>query len=416
MGIEIDTVNATPEFRARMLAALISTDWLNRYGNVVLPEYFPSKPEQTFVSWLLDYHVRYGSTPDMIYAVQNMDVSLAELVSCEGDLRYAADQLIDFCRTQAMKIAILQSVDDIKTGNLQTPIERVTEAIKVGTDHMKLGLELVDDVNDWVYEELHAKRFPTGWRTIDHALDGGLSVGEYGLVMTPPNVGKTMMLINIGYALAGLLGAANVLHVTLEMIPQKILKRYGTRVTGAFVKRGNESAEEAQYIDMLRKRAKVQLRGRIRVINPGRRMVDIKRSIDQLAGKGFVTQALIVDYADLMLPARKRPDLRFELADIARDLRQLGEDYHCPVWSATQAGRQAFHKTGVTDMGDIAEAIEKAAVADVIISLSQTDEEEKLNTGRLYTAKVRDGGARQIVDVVVDKARQLVMEKRFGDY
>lgn len=413
MPINPDTIAANVEFRRYMLAVMLHSDWLLRYGAIVMPEFFPTKEEQTFVTWLNDYWHKYNSIPDVTYAA---DLLAPEIVisiqTCEhSDLRYAADTLLDFCRVQAMKLAILESVDDIQKGDLHTPLGRIQTAQKVGLDHKDLGLELVADAGTWLYDELHGKKYPTGFATIDHALDGGLIGGEYGLIEAPPGMGKTMVLINLGYAMAGLFSACNVLHVTYELSVSKTLKRYGARATGIRVTRGEGDFDQVAFIAQLQARAKAALRGRLRVIQPGRRVDDIRRKMDQLAGEGFTTGALIIDYADLMTPPQRRKDVRFELADLARELRALGTEYDIPIWSATQAGRQAFYKQTI-EMSDIAESIEKGAVADVILSLNQTKDEEKLGTGRIYAAKVRDGEGNMQVEVVIDRKRQIVMEKR----
>lgn len=212
MTIVPDVITANADFRQYMLAVMLHSDWLLRYGDIVMPEYFPTKAEQTFVAWLNTYWNKYNSVPDLAYATSQLppEIVIGIQACVNDDLRYAADTLLDFCRVQAMKLAILQSVDDIQQGDLHTPIERVQTAQKVGTDRKDLGLELVADANTWLYDEIHGQKYPTGFATIDHALDGGLIGGEYGLIEAPPGAGKTMVLINIGYALAGLYSACNV--------------------------------------------------------------------------------------------------------------------------------------------------------------------------------------------------------------
>jgi replicative DNA helicase len=160
-------------------------------------------------------------------------------------------------------------------------------------------------------------------------------------------------------------------------------------------------------MDMLIDRANRVLRGKIRVVKPGHTLDDIKRAHDNLIAEGFVTGLLIVDYLDLMHPAKKRSDTRYELADMTRDLKAFGEDAGFPVWSGTQVGRQAFTKEVITTK-DIAESIEKANASDVIIALCQTEDEEQLGRGRLFMAKVRDAKDLDTFPVKVDKEKQLV--------
>ncbi len=397
--VDKDIIAATPEFRKRIIGVLIYTDWLTRYGCILLPEHFPIDAEKVLVAWINWHYKTYGYQPedeaiqeglitdDQDDALELWD-SIDEEYFDDVSLDYVVDKALEFAQVQAMKVAILQSVDALQEGEVYKPLELVREAQQVGKDLLDLGADLIDDAEDWVYEELHGKRFPTGITPLDNTLGGGLVAGEYGLIMAPPGRGKSTMLVNIGYGLAGLVGAANVLHLTYEMPAQKVLKRYALRVANVRFTRGEGS--EARYIKDLRETAKSRLRGRLRVIRPTDYTVDgIRRLIDSLDAEGWPTEALIVDYPDLMRPVRQRKELRFELADIARDLREIGVEYEMPVWGGTQAGRQSIYKD-IIHIGDIAEAIEKAAIADVVLSICQTREEEGLGHGRLFLAKVRD--------------------------
>lgn len=418
MGMS-DNIAHTPEFRQRIIAMLLYTDWLVRYGPILKPEHFPVQSEKSLVGWINDYYSKYKDAPyddelqeGILRELDDEDAldatNLLKSVSRhkEESAEHIADKAMEFAQTQAMKIAILESVDCIKDGDLSTPLRLVKDAQRVGQDRLSLGLELVDDAEDWVYDELHGRRFPTGLPQLDGVIGGGLVGGEYGLVMAPPGRGKSTLLINIGYGMAGLTGAANVLSLTYEMPASKYLKRYALRVAGITLSRGH--GDEKRYISSLRARAKQRLRGKLRVRKPDDYSVDgIRRLIDALAAENWTTEALIVDYPDLMAPMRKRRELRFELADIARDLRALGVEYGMPVWGATQAGRQAIYKEVIT-LADVAEAIEKTAIADVVVSICQTREEEKLGHGRLFMAKIRDGEDKFIVPVTINFGQQAI--------
>lgn len=409
-----DVISATPEFRTAILALLTESDWLIRYGTILMPEHFPTKDEQAYVKWVNWYFSQYGSPPTYL-AIQQGMASVNGLLDSikqvsEPDLVYAADVALDFTKLQAMKIAIIQSVDDIQKGDLRRPTERVLLAQQIGKDRTDLGLELIEDMNQWVGEELHGRRYPTGWAPIDNILGGGLVAGEYGLVMAPPGMGKTAMLVNIGYGLAGLLGATNVLHVTLEVSVEQLLARYAARVAGVRLNREDDSMSERQFKAMLAKRAGQRLRGKLRAVYGKWTVEDIKCTIDNLAADGFKTGALLVDYPDLMSATHHRDEKRFELADISRELRKLAGDYGIPVWGASQSSRDSFYKEVITS-ADIAEAIEKAAVVDVLIALCQTREEELLELGRLFTAKVRRSRSHGFVPVKIDFVNQAIVAK-----
>jgi replicative DNA helicase len=271
-------------------------------------------------------------------------------------------------------------------------------------------MDLVEDVDKWVGEELHGKRYPTGWAPVDNILGGGITAGEFGMVMAPPGMGKTTMLVNIGYGLAGLIGATNVLHVTLEISVEQLLARYAARVAGVRLSREDDSMNEKQFKAALRKKAGQRLRGKLRAVYGKWTVADIKSTIDNLAAEGFDTGALLIDYPDLMIATRQREEKRFELADICRELRQLGGDYGIPVWGASQSTRETFYKE-VIGTASIAEAIEKAAVVDVLVTLNQTREEEQLDQGRLFLAKVRRSKSHNFVPVKINFEHQAIVAR-----
>jgi KaiC/GvpD/RAD55 family RecA-like ATPase len=410
--INPEVIKASESFRCAIIAMLAQSDWLARHGDIIIPEHFPTTYERDIVRWVTNFYTKYKRNPTYIELENGIgeEAAITLYAFADVELQHAADEALSFAKTEHMRMAILKSVEAIQQGDLESPYDYVKQALAVGSDTLELGQELLADANSWMYDELHGRKFPTGWNAVDSALDGGIMAGEYGLIMAPPGSGKTTALLNIGYALAGLYGGANVLHVSAEMSQSKVLKRYATRITGVQIRRN--SADEDGLVERIQRTAARRLKGRLRVIYlKDKRVNAISTLIDNLAVEGFSTDALIIDYADLLHTKNKRNEYRFQLAEISRDLRDLGNQYGIPVWSATQAGRQALSKDIIT-MADISEAIEKAAIADVIISVCQTHDERELNKGRLFLAKVRDGEGGTSVPINIDFSRQLIIQSR----
>lgn len=412
MTVNPEVIKASESFRTAIIAMLAQSDWLARHGDIIIPEHFPTVAERDIVRWVISFYGKYKRNPSYIELENGIGEEAATTLYTfpDTELQHAADVALDFAKTEHMRMAILKSVEAIQQGDLESPYTYVKAALAVGSDALELGQELVADAHNWMYDELHGRKFPTGWSDVDNALDGGIMAGEYGLIMAPPGSGKTTALLNIGYTLAGLYGGANVLHVSAEMSQTKVLKRYATRITGIPIRRN--SSDEDGLVDKIQRTSSKRLKGRLRVIYlKDKRVNSIGTLIDNLAVEGFYTDALIVDYADLLHTKNRHNEYRFQLAEISRDLRELGNQYNVPVWSATQAGRQAFSKEVIT-MADVSEAIEKAAIADVIISVCQTHDERELNKGRLFLAKVRDGEGGVSVPINIDFSRYLILQSR----
>jgi replicative DNA helicase len=389
-------------FRVKILACLLDPVWYSTYTSIIKPEYFPNEDESDFVTAVDKYHEQYSRIPSDPYDLEILATSpdSIELMHTvfdtyeQQDLFLAGDKAIEFAKQQAVKLAILQSVDDIDTGDLSQIVDRMKEALEVGTEIDSLGLDPYVDVDKWLYDYWKDK-IKTGWMHIDGALEGGLAPGELGVILSPQNRGKSMSLINIGFGAAAIGSGKNVVHITHEMSVAQTAKRYAARTIFRFPRFDDDLDD---YSDELYKAAHRLVTGSIRII--GSKDVtknishmgvsDIRAKLCKLQDSGFKIDLLIDDYADLLKPSRKFSDRRFELSDIYQALRELAKEFECPVWTASQS-RRSSHTKEIITMEDIAEDINKVSIADVVISLCQTKEEKDSDQCRLFTAKVRDG-------------------------
>lgn len=389
-----DSYAFSRELRLKVLALCLDDSWMRRIGNAIIkPEYFENDDEIDFVKAVIRYRGAYVKSPrdpnDVIHLCDNkhapfiMDVY--ELFE-EGDLDLVKDVVVQFAREQAGKIAILESVDDIKVGNLSKPLERMKEALKVGQDISSPGIDPIRDVNEWLYD-YWAEKVRTGMTHVDRVLEGGLNAGEEGIILGPPNRGKSMTLINIGYGAASLGSSKHVVHFVHEMNAAQTAKRYAARMLFRFP-RQEENLDD--YAEELIEAARKLLTGKIRIIGGKKTTQQIEAHLEQLAAEDDFELGLIIDdYLDKIEVRRHYSDRRFELSDLYDWYRELAEEWGVPAWSASQAGRAALSKEIIT-MQDIAEDIGKANIADVIIALCQTYDEEQMDQCRLYMAKVRD--------------------------
>lgn len=383
-------------FRMKILALLLDTRWFLKYGNVLIrPEYFEMEDEESFAKAVLDYHKAYNRCPiDPDDVVVSVGPKYAEFVydvydvSEAGELDLARDKAIEFAKEQAIKLALLESVDDVNNGDTTQIIKRFEEASRVGEDIESTGIDPVADIDTWLYD-YWSDKVHTGIYHLDQILEGGLGVPELGVVLGPPNRGKSMVLVNIGYGAASIGSGKNVVHFTHEMKVPQVAKRYAARMTFRFPTRdGDLKAYEDTVIEVARR----FVPGKIRIIGGTKMTFDeIDMHLDRLADDGYETGLIIDDYADLMVPSKHYSERRFELSSIFEDWRARSEEYNCPVWTATQSSRASLSKEIIT-MADVSEDIGKAAIADVFVAICQTFDEKQTDRARLFLAKLRDGG------------------------
>lgn len=314
------------------------------------------------------------------------------------DAEYIKESIVSFSKRAAMEHAIMDSAEEIEKGTQDYgKIEDlIRAAIKVGEDISDVGTDYFENAEERMknYESgiEGIVRIPTGLSGIDKITKGGLGVGELGVIIAPPNRGKSFALTNIGAG--AIMKGFNVVHYTLEMPEPQVAKRYDNRLLNkdmAYLK-DNATGKALSALMAMQKHVKGEMI--IKKYRTNECSVDTIRShLTRLwMEKEFKADVIIVDYGDLLTPRRTYSDKRFELESIYLDLRDLGDEFQCPVWTASQANRGALDKKTIT-IGDLAEAFNKANIADFMVALCQTVDEKRDSIMRWHVAKQRDGEA-----------------------
>lgn len=194
----------------------------------------------------------------------------------------------------------------------------------------------------------------------------------------------------------------NVVHITLEMPEKQVTKRYDERLTKknfAYIKENT-----SKILTSIQNMVKMN-RGRLFVkkFRTNECTVNTLRSyLTRLQiEKNFKPDMIVVDYADLIQARRSYKDKRFELESVYLDLRDLADEYGCPLWTASQTNRGGLDKKVIT-IGDLAEAFNKANIADFMAALCQTVEEKADGLMRWHISKQRAGEANITLDGDID--------------
>ena len=401
----MDILRQDRPLRLKILSLLLDPKWISIYGHeVIRPEFFETDDEVAFAKATLTFFDAYNrppSDPDDVIELMRTDGDYSELAYelfdglDDYDTALASDIVIQFAREQAVKIAILDSIDDVNRGNLRKPLIMMEEALKVGEGVLLRGIDIVDDVDRWIYE-FWVDKVRTPWLHINTVLNGGLGPEELGVLMAPTNVGKSMGLVDIGYAAASIGSGKNVLHLSQEQKDITIAKRYGARMTFRFVQRGDDIGD---YRELFLDSARKLMPGKVRIIGGARKMTltEVHSHIDRAFSEGFNPGLIIDDYADKIVPNMRRSEKRFELSEIYEELRSMSGEFNVPIWTATQSNRASMSKEIIT-LADIAEDIGKAQIADVVIAICQTKEEYDMDKCRMFAAKIRDGKKNYLFD------------------
>lgn len=199
-------------------------------------------------------------------------------------------------------------------------------------------------------------------------LIGGIGRGHLGLWVAHLNVGKSFALEHT--ALAYLLQGMQVLYITLEDMLPDVEDRFDASIAELPIRRLGELPNKLRNRFQLFKNV---LRSRLRVYDGTENQISVAGVEDlwqQEYNRGFLADAIFIDYDDEIRAPRKQQERRFEFADIYRELRRLAARRDVVVWTAAQTNRAARLKKIVTE-GDLAEDVSKARKATLAIGIGR---------------------------------------------
>lgn len=328
-----------------------------------------------------------------------------------SDATYVVDRLSAFCRQKAVGKAIIESAQSVKDGDLSGIVDRMQQALAVGQDMSDLGMfysEYKQRIPYYLSGDVVHGTMPTGWAHVDYLMNGGLAPGELGVIMAPPNRGKSYALVNLAFNATTQLAAnlshdgrgSKVVYYSLEMSDRKLMRRLDKRMSG--INASLLSSVPEQFVSKLAAQHRLIRHPESDIVvkkwpTRSKGVIDIHAHLDALEiARGFVPDLVIVDYGDILRADRRLGEIRHEQAGVFEDLRALADIRKVPVWTATQTNRAAASKK-VIRMEDIAESFEKCHIADAVITLCCTPEEYEAGQMRLFFAKMRDAQAQQTV-------------------
>ncbi len=331
-----------------------------------------------------------------------------ETAALPGERAYVLEQVSDFIVFQSLRKALDESLTLMPKGNWHEIRRLLSKALDSGLRDLDLGLHYFRDARARLmgaHDDSLCRVFPTGVPELDALLfRGGLSAGEMGLVLAPTNRGKSIALLS--FARRALVSGARVAFYTLEMSATAVAARADAGWTGL---RMSELEEHAEDVALKLSRLHETF-GDALIIKqwaPHAATVQmIHAHLEQLAATGFRPDLVVIDYGDLLKPEARYNERRHELATTFEQIRGLAVELDCPVWTATQANRSALKKE-VVGLEDLSESFDKAMIADVVIALCQTQEEEQMDPPqmRLFLAKNRSERKGRIVHIETDFAR-----------
>jgi len=380
---------------------LYDRSYCDQMQEVLDVKYLELKYLQVFTDKLFNYKKEYGIHPtnDTLNSVLNTELTdenevikkqvMDYFVKVQAfpeiqDTEYIISKSVDFCRKQVLKKAMMKSVPLLNKCSFEEIEKLISDALRLGisNDHG------YDYIKDFEARFIERARNPvtTGWAKIDKITKGGLGQGELVVVVAPTGAGKSHVLVHLGAQ--ALKQGKNVVHFTLELADTSVAQRYDACLTGIpldeLISQKDEVYDTIKDID-----------GQLIVKEfptKSASVVTLKNHLEKIRQTEMEIDMIVVDYGDLLKSSvvRKNSEKRHELESIYEELRGLGQEFGCPIVTASQTNRKGLNEEVIT-MESISEAFNKCFVADFIISLSRTIKDRNANIARIFVAKNRNG-------------------------
>ena len=379
------------------------------------PTIFKSPIQQKICKTIFSFWNKYqqvidGKAVDIILPEFNEEEQdlvvqyLTKLFESSHIKEYVYDKIDLFIQKREWEKVLIDSVDLLDKDNIEGIEKKVQQIIRNKFSYSDIKNVLQEDLKEFYHNEyLGEICCPTGIKALDQII-GGLRYKELTIIVAPLNVGKSFFMSFLGSK--ALLFGKSVLHITTEMSKHKVKERYFQRFAGVTDK-PNEEMEI--WSGNQRIKFKPDHLGNA---------TKIKKSIETMGsfgGKLFIAEfpdktltipkmeSLLNDmeieqgkYPDLILvdglqglkySTNGRDDWK-ALEELSHELRRISMEKNSSVVATTHSGRNAIGNK-IVQAKDVRGSIDILNIADLGISINQTNEEYLLGQARLFIMRAR---------------------------
>ncbi len=419
------------DFLEKLIIKGMMTDknFLVLVTSVFEPGYFDDSSISHIFKFCRDYVSEYSEIPQRETVINSLpdefeqnDIKeiFDDIDTIDYDIarnyNHLVDQTNDFLKEQAVKNAIIESVDIVEDKERRPEIRQKIENALTKDIKIDLGLDYFGDLGDRLTRIFTASdiKIPTYYPQFDEYLNGGFPPFTLSVLTARIHGFKSNTMAN--FAARQVLHGHNVVLMTLEMAQDAFAQRFDSIYTGLDINRIYVSNTFKNRLT--RKLAEVKAQeGRgsllIKQFPTGDASVlDFTIYLRELLIRGIIPSIIYVDYINLMKTAYKvERNMYSAVKRIAEELRALSFAFEIPVVSVSQLNREgSFVGFEELDFTYIAESLGLPATADFMAIMGTDDDAMVYQNELLYKiVKNRLGGRVGEVDRLYYDSRSLKM-------
>ena len=362
---------------------------LPKIFHILEPSYF-SPPLDRVVGFINDYFKKYKNAPSFRNIKAETDVELNDQGSLdESDIQYTLDELENHCQQEAIKKAIMDSVDDVEKNNISAIDSRIRKAISVKVDN-DIGLEYFEeDAESRLNEfEKSSDALTTGYRKLDDLVGGGIRRGDLIILAGSTGVGKSLCLSNIANNYS--INKEDVLIVSLELDQELTAVRLDSIITGIPNKQIFQQSKDVQKaLEYLREdRGSIVIKYMPFGSTPSQLQALL---LEYQLKKGKYPDVLVLDYIDEMSTGTSKDNSIHEReGELTGEVRRICQEYNMRGITASQLVKDVDDITKLTK-GSVSGSNAKTSRCDFCIGIIATEEDIDNNQIQLTQIKVRSG-------------------------
>ncbi|HLS52425.1 MAG TPA: DnaB family ATPase [Tissierellaceae bacterium] len=398
----------------------------------VVPDTFMKDPEMALFLYVVKtYYEEYGTVPhkantlQYINDVEGISEDVQQVILPLVEVTFEDDFDVD---REHLKHKITQEVQIYKT---KTMISKFMDEDKPNFEGMFMEMQNILDIGNQMFE-VSSARFAlkdfTGFKHIsyenvvrtpfrgmnDMLSAKGLFPPQILVIMAPAKGFKTGTMIN--FATHCVLQGKKVFYADFENGVDDIINRIYCRLTQANYLEMRDQITEETLKEVVKFSSVTG--GDIYVSDyemftgtPGQ----VRADIEKLIANNWRPDVVIWDYADISSPTlqeHRRKPKHEQIQAVYGEIKNINKDYGVLSITASQMNRESM-KNQVGDATALAGDIGKAANADMIWAMMQTDEEAKKGVGRFHPVLQRTGvrfTGEEFVYLRLDPERQFMEE------
>jgi replicative DNA helicase len=388
---------------------LSDKDFLILTSSVFEKEYFDDPNISHAFKFCQDYAEEHNSIPPRDAVINSSDDAdqirelITEVDQTDFDIAQSYDFLMnqtnDYLKEKALKLAIVESVDDVEDPERRNIIQKRIENALIKDIKVDLGLKYFEEIGIRLRRifTAHENRVPTYFPVFDELINGGFPPFTFSVITAKIHGGKSNTMAN--FAARQVLNGKNAVVISLEMSEDAFAQRFDGIFSRHDVNKMYLSTNNIVNLGRkLTEIKEVENRGELYIKQyptGDASVLDFRIYLRELLLRDVNIDIVYVDYINLMKTAYKTDKNMYSVIKrISEELRALAFEFKCPILSVSQLNREGFFVSfNELEFSHIAESMGIPATADFMAILGIDEEQMVYESELLYKiTKSRIGG------------------------